>query len=126
VNIHAPAAFPLTVAGFGYLPNPHAPRMLVAGVQAGPALGEIARQAEEALAPLGVAREQRPYHPHVTLARVGNKSVRAVREYIANMKNPVFGTFPVSEFHLYLSRPRPGGSGSVYKALATFPLGSRA
>ena len=65
----------------------------------------LARQVEEALEPLGVAREQRPYMPHMTLARIGDKPVRAVREHIAKMKNPDFGTFPVTEFHLYLSRP---------------------
>jgi RNA 2',3'-cyclic 3'-phosphodiesterase len=129
-EIHAPAAFavafPVTVARFGYLPNPHNPRMLFAGVQAGPVLGELARQIEDALVPLGVAREDRPYTPHITLARIGNKPIRAVREHIASMKNPDFGTFQVSEFHLYLSRSRPGGSGSIYKALTTLPLGPRA
>jgi 2'-5' RNA ligase len=130
-GIHAPAAFPITIARFGYLPNPHHPRMLFAGVQAGEGLGDLARQIDDALVPLGVAREERAYTPHVTLARIGNKSVRAVREHIANMKNLDFGTFQATEFHLYLSthssgRSGPGGSGSIYKALATFPLGSRA
>jgi len=124
--IHAPAAFPLKVARFGYLPNPHKPRMLFAGVQAGPELGDLARLTEDALAPLGVAREERAYTPHVTLARIGNKPIGALREHIANMKNADFGTFEVAEFHLYLSTNRPGGSGSDYKTLATFPLGSRA
>ncbi len=123
-EIQTPAAFPVSIARFGYLPNPHRPRMLFAGVQAGPALQELARRIEEALVPLGVAREARPYTPHLTLARIGNKSVRAVREHIAKMKNLDFGTFLVSEFHLYLSTPRPGGSGSIYRMLATFPLGS--
>jgi RNA 2',3'-cyclic 3'-phosphodiesterase len=129
-EVHAPAAFtvafPVTVARFGYLPNPHNPRMLFAGVQAGPELGDLARLTEDALAPLGVAREERAYTPHVTLARIGNKPIGALRQHIANMKNADFGTFQVAEFHLYLSTNRPGGSGSVYKALATFPLGSHA
>jgi 2'-5' RNA ligase len=119
-----PAAFPVTVAGFRYFPDPHHPRMLFAGVQAGGELGELAKGIEDALEPLGVARESRPYTPHLTLARIGNKSVRDVREYIANMKNPDFGTFEAAGFHLYESTP--GGSGSVYTTLATFPLGLRA
>src|ERR1700722_10519801 len=36
--VHTPPAFPVRVAGFGYLPSPHHPRMLFAGVQAGPEL----------------------------------------------------------------------------------------
>ncbi len=123
-NIPVPAAFPVEVSRFGYLPNPHTPRMLFACVQAEPQLAELARRTEDALVPLGIARETRPYTPHLTLARIGNKSVRAVREHIAKMKNLDFGTFQVTEFHLYLSTPRPGGSGSEYRALAAFPLGS--
>ncbi len=112
-EIRPPAAFPVTVAGLA-----HKPRMLFAGVHAGPELATLARQVEESLEPLGVAREQRAYMPHVTLARVGHKPVHAVREHIANMKSTDFGTFNVSNFHLYSSQ-----SGS-YKILMTFPLGS--
>lgn len=124
--IPAPEPFPVTVAHFGYLPNPHAARTLFAGVHAGPELADLARRIDEALAPLGVAKEDRPYIPHLTLARIRNKPTQAVREQVAKMRTIDFGTFQVSEFHLYLSTPRPGGSGSVYRTLATFPLGSRA
>ena len=112
-EIRPPAPFPVTIAGFAFKP-----RMLFAGVHAGRELPALASQVEESLEPLGVAREQRTYRPHITLARIGDKPVHAVREHIANMKNSDFGTFPVSEFHLYSSR-----SGS-YEILATFPLGS--
>ena len=114
-EIKPPAAFPVTIAGFVLKP-----RVLFAGVHAGPELATLARLTEESLEPLGVAREQRAYMPHVTLARVGDKPDRgAVREHIANMKNPEFGTLDVTEFHLYSSR-----LGS-YEILTTFPLGSR-
>ncbi len=120
-EMRPPAAFPVTIAGLV-----RKPRMLFAEVHAGPELATLASQVEEALEPLGVAREQRAYTPHITLARIGDKPVHAVREHIANMKNPEFGTFQVTEFHLYSSRPRTGGSGSVYEILTSFPLGSRA
>lgn len=120
------SAFHISIQGFGWLPDPRHPRMLFAGVEAGPELAELARRTEDALAPLGVAREDRSYTPHLTLARIDYKFVRTLREHIANMKNPDFGAFQVSEFHLYLSTPRPGGGGSVYRKLATFPLGSQA
>jgi 2'-5' RNA ligase len=118
-QIQSPAAFPVTIAGLVFKP-----RMIFAGVHAGPELATLARQVEESLEPLGVAREQRTYTPHITLARIGDKPVGAVRVHIANMKNSELGTFSVSEFHLYSSRPRAGGSGSVYQILTTFPLGS--
>jgi RNA 2',3'-cyclic 3'-phosphodiesterase len=115
-----PTAFPVNIAGVV-----HKPRMLFAGVRAGPELAALARQVEGAVQPLGVAPEQRAYMPHITLARTGDKPVGAVGEHLANMKNPDFGTFQVSELHLYSSRPRAGGSGSVYEILTSFSLGSR-
>jgi RNA 2',3'-cyclic 3'-phosphodiesterase len=114
-EIKPPRAFSVTIAGLDFKP-----RMLFAGVQAGPELALLARQVEQSLEPLGVAREQRPYMPHITLARIGDKAIGAVRD----MKSSDFGTFDVSEFHLYQSRPRPGGS--VYEILATFPFGPHA
>src|SRR5580700_610463 len=53
-EIRPPAAFPVTITGFGYLPNAHTPRMLFAGVHAGQELSMLARQVEESLEPLGV------------------------------------------------------------------------
>ncbi len=116
-----PTDFPVTVSGFGYFPNPHHPKAFFAGVGASVEIVALARQIEEALAPLDVKREERPYTPHLTLARIRNENMRQVREHIAKMTNLDFGTFQASEFHLYLSKP-----GSFYTKLATFPLGSKA
>jgi RNA 2',3'-cyclic 3'-phosphodiesterase len=99
--------------------------MFFAEVQAGRELTELAVRIEDALEPLGVLKETRPYTPHLTLARIRNQPLRALREHIANMKNQDFGTFEATAFHLYLSTPQPGGSGSVYTILATFPLGQQ-
>jgi 2'-5' RNA ligase len=132
-EMRPPEAFPVTIAGLVLKP-----RMLFAGVHTGPELPMLASQIEEALEPLGVAREQRSYMPHITLARIGGGPFHAVREHMAKMKNSDFGTFPVTEFHLYSSRPRAHekplprgrgsvtGSGSVYEIVASFPLGPHA
>jgi 2'-5' RNA ligase len=112
--------FDIKIAGFGYFPNPQAARALFAGVEAGPALAELARLIEDALWPLGVARDERPYAPHLTLARIKHENIRELREHIATMTNFDFGTFPVPQFHLYLSTTGP--RGSVYTSLASYPL----
>jgi 2'-5' RNA ligase len=119
-NLDPPRGFEVTIARFGYFPNPHNPRTLFAGVQSGPALGELAARIHEALLPLGIAGENRPYSPHVTLARIKHENIHELREHIANMTNFDFGTFQVSEFHLYLSKTGP--SGAIYTPLATYPL----
>jgi 2'-5' RNA ligase len=123
-EIQPPAAFPVSIERFGYFPNPHHPRVLFADVKAGPELAELARGIDRRLVPLGVAHEERPYTPHLTLAKIKDEPIRALQQHIANMKNFDFGTFQVSEFHLYMSTARTGGS--EYKILATWPLGSRA
>jgi 2'-5' RNA ligase len=119
-NLNTPGSFEIQIARFGYFPNPHNPRTLFAGVQAGPELAELANRIDETLRPLGVARETRPYLPHLTLARIKRENIHALREHIATMTNFDFGTFQVSEFHLYLSQSSP--NGSLYRALATYPL----
>jgi 2'-5' RNA ligase len=113
--------FPVTVSGFGYFPNPRRPNAFFAAVGPSAELAILAQEIEKALAPLGVKREELPYTPHLTLARIRNENMRQVRDHIAKMTNLDFGTFQASEFHLYLSKPN-----SFYTKLATFPLGSRA
>jgi RNA 2',3'-cyclic 3'-phosphodiesterase len=119
-RIAHPLAFDVAVSGFGYFPNPQHPRTLFAGVEAGPRLAELAQAIDEALRPLGIAKEERPYSPHLTLARIKGEDIRALREHIEKMTNFDFGTFQVSEFHLYLSKTGP--NDSIYNTLATYPL----
>jgi RNA 2',3'-cyclic 3'-phosphodiesterase len=113
-------AVEVAIARFGFFPNPHHPHTFFAGVQADPSLAELANGIDEALRPLGIAKENRPYSPHLTLAKIKNENIRALREHIAKMTNADFGTFKVSEFHLYLSKTGP--TGSVYLPLASYPL----
>src|SRR5579863_9934887 len=67
-NLNPPGGFEVAISRFGYFPNPHNPRTLFAGVQAGPEPAELASTMDENLRPLGVAAETRPYSPHLTLA----------------------------------------------------------
>jgi len=122
-NLAPSGRFEVTVSRFGYFPNPDNPRTLFAGVHAGPELADLATRIDEALTALGVARESRPYAPHLTLARIKHENIRELREHIANMTNFDFGTFQVSEFHLYLSTPgRDRHGAAVYTPLAAYPL----
>jgi len=119
-TIAPPGHIPITIARFGFFPNPHRPRVFFAGIQAGPALAALAQSIDEALAPLGCPPEDRPYSPHLTLAKIKNENIRDLREHIASMTNTDFGSFEAVEFNLYLSKPGP--RGSVYTKLASYPL----
>lgn len=112
----------ISIAGFGFFPNPNHPRVLFAGVHAGSELGDLARGIDAAMARLGCAREDRPYTPHLTLARIRNpnEDIRRLREHIASMTDFDFGKFDATGFQLYLSKPGP--AGSVYSTLSAYPF----
>jgi 2'-5' RNA ligase len=120
-TVTAEGPIPIGIARFGFLPNPHHPHFLFAGVQAAPALASLVTTIDQALLPLGLAAETRPYRPHVTLARIkADDDISGLRERIAAMTDFDFGSFDAHEFHLYESRP--GARGSVYTKLATYDL----
>ena len=104
---------------FGFFPNPYRPRVFFAGVQACPELQQLARRIDETVAALGVMREDRPYSPHVTLARIRNENVQELLEQIASMTELTdfdFGSFEALQFHLYVSR------AGIYEALSSYPV----
>ncbi len=65
--------FELRVRGLGAFPARGSPRTLWAGVDPVPPLLALERRLGEALAEVEFRREIRPYHPHVTLARVSGR-----------------------------------------------------
>ncbi|MBI3684761.1 MAG: RNA 2',3'-cyclic phosphodiesterase [Acidobacteria bacterium] len=119
VNGHSP--IPIEIRGLGWFPNPHNPRVFWAAVRAPESLAALAKATEEVTVALGVARETRPYSPHLTLARIQETANLAeLRRRVASLESDEFGQFTAAEFHLYQSQLMPGGS--VYTRLATFPL----
>src|SRR6266403_4472272 len=68
------SAFEIRLAGYGFFPTAKAPRVFWIGIHAGPQLSELAEYIDVATAELGSPREDRPYSPHLTLARAGGRS----------------------------------------------------
>ena len=106
----------ITISHFGFFPKPHRPHAFFAGVQAGPELNELAIRIDETVAALGGKKEDRPYLPHVTLARIKNQSIQGLREQIASMTDFDFGAFQADRFHLYASE------AGVYRELSSYSL----
>jgi 2'-5' RNA ligase len=113
-------AIAVRIRRVGFFPNPHSPRVFWCGIEA-PGLGELAADTDAATAALGIAAENRPYSPHLTLARIKERvELQPLREAIAGLASQEFGSFQAAGFYLYRSTLRP--SGSVYTKLAEFPL----
>jgi len=109
----------IALRGVGFFPNPHSPRVFWVAVHAPASLGELARQTELALGRLGVPAENRPFSPHLTLARVKEPvPMAALRQAIAALPSLEFGEFTADRFCLYHSQLNP--SGSVYTKLSEF------
>src|SRR5208282_815008 len=131
------SAFEIRFAGYGFFPTAKAPRVFWIGIHAGPQLAELARSIDTATAELGIPREDRPYSPHLTLARGGGAGRRSgsprwregdgpnavftvLEKRLAAMTELDFGTMTAHEFILYHSQLSPGGS--KYTKVQRFPL----
>ena len=81
-----------------------------AGVRPSSELAALQQQVLVATQPCGFEPEDRPYHPHITLAR--EKGGRhALRQLKGRLKHEMhFSAFTANEFLLYESFPGPGGS----------------
>jgi 2'-5' RNA ligase len=112
---------PADVRGLGWYPNPHHPRVFWAGIQAGDLLTTLAKDLDSALGPLGIAKEDRPFNAHLTLARIKEPApLQSLRNTIAQLESVDYGSFLVDRFYLY--RSQPGSAGSIYTKLSEYPL----
>jgi 2'-5' RNA ligase len=110
---------PIDVRELGFFPNARSPRVFWAGVQAPPALAELARDTDRTLSRLGLPPENRPFSPHLTLARIKEPvPLNGLQQAIANLASVEFGAFTADRFYLYQSTLTP--SGSLYTQLSEF------
>ncbi len=119
-SMETAGAIPIEVAGFGFFPNARRPKVFFTNVNGGDRLPALAAGTDRTLAAVGLDPEDRPYSPHLTLARIGGADARPLLRKIESMDAPLFGRWQAEDFHLYLSRP--GSGASVYTVLASWPL----
>ncbi len=114
-------SFTVEVRGFGFFPDARRPRVFWAGLEAPPALAELAARVEGAMETLGSAPEGRPFRAHLTLARFKiPRAPTALQDMIEKERDTSLGRFEVSEFFLYESRLSPGAAAE-YRKLERFP-----
>lgn len=102
--------FELTVSGVGAFPPGGSPRVIWAGLTGGvESLANAEREVSTRLERCGVAREERPYHPHLTLARVKEAGGLRSRALLEGLADRAFGTTRVDAITLFESRLSPQG-----------------
>lgn len=119
---HAP--FNLAARDLGVFPSPSRPNVLWVGLVGDlPHLHRLRDAVETAIAPLGYPTESRPFHPHLTLARIKDATpadVQRVRDLLQQPPAADLGALPAAAVHLMRSDLSP--QGARYTALAMYPL----
>ena len=95
--------FPLALRGTGHFPPGKRPRVLWVGVEPNQGLAGLYRDLELALGEAGVTPEERPFSPHLTLARLKLSAPAAVGSFEARHQELAYPPFPVREVVLYSS-----------------------
>ena len=118
-DIQAPA-FRVRLAGTGFFERAG---VFFAGVNVSAEMAELERRVVAATSQCGFASEDRPYHPHVTLARVkGGNRRHALRGLKGLVKGEAeFSSFIATEFLLFEAFLDP--NGARYEIRERFPLG---
>ena len=114
--------FSITIAGIGYFPEGKQPKVVWAGIKKNVVLEKLHQKVEDHCETIGIAPENRPYKPHVTIARIKSTSKRAVTSFINKHKKFTLSEIPVNEFVLYESKLHPDGAS--HHQLQTYLLKS--
>ena len=115
-------SFALGVHGLGAFPNLRRPSVLWVGVgPLQPALADLQRASEAAARSAGLASETKPFHPHVTLARIKDpRSAGGLTGEVEAQRDFGAGAFDVTHVSLFSSELTP--RGPIYTRIQEYPL----
>ena len=112
---------PIRIRGVRTFGSRGNPRVVLLGVEEDdPSLARLAAAIDEAAAPLGIARETRPFRPHLTLARPKGGS-RSLDASVAARASADLGRHEIRAIAVFQSLLHP--DGAEYVRLAEIPLG---
>ncbi|WP_233880963.1 RNA 2',3'-cyclic phosphodiesterase [Virgibacillus halodenitrificans] len=112
-------AFSVKVGNLGSFGNQINPRVLWAGVEVNKGLLELYNKVEEALSHVGFSKENRPYRPHITLAKkwTGVPFKTSIDELAEKFKEKY--AFDVDHIVIYKIHPE---KSPKYEEIAIFKL----
>jgi RNA 2',3'-cyclic 3'-phosphodiesterase len=117
------STFEVSIEETGVFPNPRRPRVLWLGVKDDSGtLAELHRRLEEACAGEGFAKEQRRFHPHLTLARLRNP--QEAQELVTAHQQLSFEPVAVKIAELLVIRSELSPNGSRYSVISQHKLGA--
>jgi 2'-5' RNA ligase len=108
------------IAGLGAFPRIQRPSVIWAGLETEESLKRIAESLETNLSGQGFHPEQKPFHPHLTLARIKSKPPAELAELLNDNQTTDFGVVSISSVELFQSELQP--NGPRYTVLASAKL----
>ena len=112
---------PVTVAfhGVGFFPSEKRPRVFWTGMTSSANLRELAADIDRAMHQLGFPLEDRPFTPHLTLARFDPPGLPSKLSAILQQHtSDNFGSLNTRKFHLIESKLKP--TGAEYTTIQSF------
>lgn len=118
--------FMLRIEEAGAFPTIRTPRVLWIGIREPLELvRKLHQNMENALSGAGFPRDERPFHPHVTVGRVRGRVAPGWGEtYASTVSGVAFDSVFVASYRVYESRLSP--SGAHYSVLREVPFGEEA
>lgn len=113
-------SFDLTYEGLGAFPNLLAPRVIWVGTARNESLLSFQSSVEQCCADFGITRENRAFHPHITLGRV--KGSRNIQRLTEKLKTITLEPTRTRCTELLVMRSDLTPSGSLYSVLKSIPL----
>lgn len=116
-------SFPVLIRGCGSFGRGDHINIFWGGVQRSLPLQNLYDTLENQLEAIGIQKEARPFHPHITLGR--NKKNHHFKSFFKKMemcRDTVISEQTVDKFQIYQSTLLP--DGPVYKILKEIPIGT--
>lgn len=120
-NIQPLASFDLTIRGTGVFGRRSHPSVVWAGIDDNEKLMGLQKRATEAVHKAGIAYDDKPFRPHLTLGRFKSlKNLEPLFQTLEKESNSHFQTLEVQSIEVVKSELKPGGA--VYSVLSEIPL----
>ena len=121
-SVDALVPFNVEIRGVGAFPGRQkSPRVIWVGASPSAPLQQVYKTIDSATQRIGFPSENRPFSPHLTLARVslpgGSASQRVIESLMKLTSEPFFGQFQVNKVVLFKSLLQPGGP--IYSTLSS-------
>jgi len=113
-------SFTLSFSEPGCFPDRQRPRVVWIGVKTEPNLLKLAAAVRQSVFAAGILLEERPFSPHLTLARLKLPAAAELRAFIDRQSRITLKPFSVQEFTLFQSKLT--SQGAEHSPVRCFPL----